>query len=91
MVMEEATIVTGYGVTHHESAKFKLHSECVFVEEPHSLHKTRKYNKFAANRFLPALNEPLPFSIVWTMQLILMYDALLIKGLSSVDAAHGSS
>ena len=43
---------------------------------------TEEYNKFAANRFLPALNEPLStFSIDVDNAAYLMYDALLIKGL----------
>ena len=67
MVMEEATIVTGYGVTHHESAKFKLHSGMRIRGGAMPLaytQNTEEYNKFAANRFLPALNEPLStFSI----------------------------
>ena len=67
MVMEEKSIVTGYGVTHHENATLKLHPGIRIRERPIAFthqQNTEEYSEFAANRFLPALDEPLStFSI----------------------------
>ena len=63
----EESVVTGYGVTHHERATLKLHSgmrvrgRAMAVAQQQS---TEEYNEFAANRFLLAWDEPLStFSI----------------------------
>ena len=63
----EESVVTGYGVTHHERATLKLHSgrrvrgRAMAVAQQQC---TEEYNEFAANRFLLAWDEPLStFSI----------------------------
>ena len=67
MVMEEEAIVAKTEITHHKSATLKLHSGmCVREKTMAFVHQenTEEYNEFAANRFLPALDEPLStFSI----------------------------
>ena len=67
MVMEEEVIVAKTEITHHKSAMLKLHSEKHVQGKAMLLvhqQNTEEYNEFAANRFLPTLDEPLStFSI----------------------------
>ena len=67
MVMEEEVTVAKTEITHHKSATLKLHSEKHVQGKAMLLvhqQNTEEYNEFAANRFLPALDEPLStFSI----------------------------
>lgn len=65
--LKEESVITGYGVTHHDRATLKLHAGMRVrgraMEVTHQ-QSTEEYNEFVANRFLLAWDEPLStFSI----------------------------
>lgn len=65
--LKEESVITGYGVTHHDKATLKLHAGMRVrgraMEVTHQ-QSTEEYNEFVANRFLLAWDEPLStFSI----------------------------
>lgn len=65
--LKEESVITGYGVTHHDRATLKLHAGMRVRERAIAVahqQSTEEYNEFAANRFMLAWDEPLStFSI----------------------------